>query len=686
MSNILVTTFGATWAVAAELLTIFSPGLLDLLKNNQKVVDFQKKLSENNKFRLDELWLICTQGETTDVALTQFKEWINHFVDTKLPLVRYLSLDKLTDLTNEEECRQMADFIYRTILKANHVKEDGKLILSLTGGRKTMSTDMQRAADLFGCDMLIHVAENNFRLREIIEFTTPLNPEEANKLFIVEVKTDKTKNIITEMVPAIATDDYPIEFSRKNSAQLSLYQEILKRLETSEYVHYNAYKTRTSRGLQSVFHGLQQLSPEKLKELDEEKPAYEWLKALPKTDLHCHFGGILHSDELVTVALANEKLITECAERHEAFRHWKEQIKKEVESRNTEVLKEYLTDKNRLRNLLFPEIQEPLVVSAFISAFQNDIELLDQIIFSNYQQDEKYRYIGIRKYEKLGDLQGSALLQNQNAIAAACQVLLRQCEEHNIKYLELRCSPCNYTRGGLTGREVVECMFDNLASHPNCDIRLIIIGSRHGDKQVFEKHVSLTLELLKDEKYQNFIVGFDVAGNEAIASPSELRVMMLPLLKECLHVTIHAGEDQPVENIWEAVYELNTDRVGHGLTLIENEVLLKRFRDRNIFIELCPSSNFQICDYNLRSKTYPLREYMTKGLKVTLNTDNPGISRTTITKEYQFMSEYAGLSKIEVLQLLRNSFQAVFLPKDEKKSLMLSIENELYKLIINPKA
>lgn len=686
MPTILVTTFGGTWAVAAELLAIFSPHQLDLLKNNPKIVDFQNKLSEYDKFQLEELWLICTQGETTDKALTQFNEWMKSFVNTELPLVRYLSLENLTDLTNEETCRQMTDFIYRTVLKANRAKEDGKLILSLTGGRKTMSTDMQRAADLFGCDMLIHVAENNFHISEINKFTTPLNQEDAKKLFIVEVETDKSKSIITEMTPVITTDDYPMEFSRNNSAQLNLYHEISNRLKTSEHVHYNAYINRTSPGLQSIFHGLQQLSPEKLKELDQEKPTYEWLKSLPKTDLHCHFGGILHIDELVTVALANEKLIKEYADKNERFRHWNEQIKNDVENRNADVLKDYLNDKNKLRNLLFPEIPEPLVVSAFISAFRDDTEYLDQIIFANYQQEDEFKYIGINKYENLGDLQGSALLQNTNTITAACKVLLRQCKEHNIQYLELRCSPCNYTRGGLTGREVVECMFDNLAHRSNCDIRLIIIGSRHGDKQVFEKHVDLTLELLRDEKHQKFIVGFDVAGNEAIASPSELRAMMLPLLKECLHITIHAGEDQPVENIWEAVYELNTDRVGHGLTLVENEDLMKRFRDRNIFIELCPSSNFQICDYNPRSKTYPLREYMDKGLKVTLNTDNPGISRTTITKEYQFMSGYADLSKIEVLQLLRNSFQAVFLPKDEKKRLMLSIENELFKLIINPKS
>ena len=72
---------------------------------------------------------------------------------------------------------------------------------------------------------------------------------------------------------------------------------------------------------------------------------------------------------------------------------------------------------------------------------------------------------------------------------------------------------------------------------------------------------------------------------------------------------------------------------------------------------------------------------MTEGLKVTLNTDNPGISRTSITNEYFFMAEYAKLTKLEIIQLLRNSFQGLFLSKNEKKQLIIKVEDELYRLI-----
>ena len=279
-------------------------------------------------------------------------------------------------------------------------------------------------------------------------------------------------------------------------------------------------------------------------------------------------------------------------------------------------------------------------------------------------------------------MQGTALLQSEASLRKAGELLLDYCHNQNIPYLELRCSPCNYTVGGLTEMDVIRILHKTFSADVQTDIRLIIIGSRHGKKEAFKRHVNLVLECRKDSELNNFIVGFDVAGDETVKSPAKLRKPLLPLLEECIKFTIHAGENQPVKNIWEAVYEINADRIGHGLTLAENPELLKRFKDRNIFIELCPSSNFQISDFNnSKGKEYPLRNYFDQGLKITINTDNPGISRTNISQEYLRATQIANLSKLEILQMIRNSFQGVFLSKDEKKELMIRVEDEIYKIL-----
>ena len=149
-------------------------------------------------------------------------------------------------------------------------------------------------------------------------------------------------------------------------------------------------------------------------------------------------------------------------------------------------------------------------------------------------------------------------------------------------------------------------------------------------------------------------------------------------MEKCSFITIHAGENQEVENIWEAVYHLNADRIGHGLTLGNNPKLMQRFRDKNIFLEMCPSSNEQIVGFN---NDYPLKEYLENGVKVTINTDNIGISRTNFSNEYIKASKMTGgLSIWAVLQTVRNSFKGAFLNYGTKQKLILKAEEEISKL------
>jgi adenosine deaminase len=127
-------------------------------------------------------------------------------------------------------------------------------------------------------------------------------------------------------------------------------------------------------------------------------------------------------------------------------------------------------------------------------------------------------------------------------------------------------------------------------------------------------------------------------------------------------------------------YGLSADRIGHGLKLLDKQELLKRFIDKNIGVEMCPSSNHQIVGY--RDKEYPLKEYLKRGLKVSVNTDNCGISRTTLSNEFMTAAELCGsLSQWDCLVLIRNSLSMMFADHETKQSLLRSFEDEIYKLL-----
>ena len=164
----------------------------------------------------------------------------------------------------------------------------------------------------------------------------------------------------------------------------------------------------------------------------------------------------------------------------------------------------------------------------------------------------------------------------------------------------------------------------------------------------------------------------------------------MPLLQRCARLTIHAGETDDASSIWEAVYLLGADRIGHGLTLKDKPELLQRFIDRRITLEMCPSSNFQIIGFrdnyapqSYSTTKYPLKDYLEQGLKVTVNTDNPGISRTDFTRELHRAARLTpgGLSAWEILQLVRNSFRATFVSHRISKELILKAEAEILEIL-----
>ena len=164
----------------------------------------------------------------------------------------------------------------------------------------------------------------------------------------------------------------------------------------------------------------------------------------------------------------------------------------------------------------------------------------------------------------------------------------------------------------------------------------------------------------------------------------------MPLHHHFMNITIHAGEMEEDDKIWQAIYLLHARRIGHGLKLINNPKMMGYVRDHSIAIEMCPSSNIQTngfrrFDHSEAGDTYPLKQYLDSGLTVTINTDNRGISATTLSNEYLEAARMTegGLSRWEILRLVKNGFKASFLPKDEKDRLLKRIDEEIFSLVLD---
>jgi adenosine deaminase/aminodeoxyfutalosine deaminase len=160
------------------------------------------------------------------------------------------------------------------------------------------------------------------------------------------------------------------------------------------------------------------------------------------------------------------------------------------------------------------------------------------------------------------------------------------------------------------------------------------------------------------------VVGIGIGGDEK-KGPAELfRKQYAYAGEHGLRLTAHAGESDGPEAIWGAL-NLGAERIGHGLTAIEDQELMEELATRQIPVEICLTSNLRTgCCVNLHD--HPVRRYFDQGLMITLNSDDPAMFGSTLNQEYELAQKEFGFSDEHMRELARNSFEASFLPAEKK--------------------
>ena len=168
------------------------------------------------------------------------------------------------------------------------------------------------------------------------------------------------------------------------------------------------------------------------------------------------------------------------------------------------------------------------------------------------------------------------------------------------------------------------------------------------------------------------VVGIGIGGDERHAVHEQFREVYEYAAKHGLRLTVHAGETVGPESIWGALRELKADRIGHGLHAIDDPELVRHLADKQIPVEVCITSNV-MTGCCARIEDHPVRKLFEAGVLVTLNTDDPDMFRTTLSREYQLAQEVFGFSEAELRELARNSFRASFLPEEKQRELLAMI-------------
>jgi len=164
------------------------------------------------------------------------------------------------------------------------------------------------------------------------------------------------------------------------------------------------------------------------------------------------------------------------------------------------------------------------------------------------------------------------------------------------------------------------------------------------------------------------VVGVDLAGDEANYPPG-LFSRALALAREGgLGVTVHAGEFAGPSSIWTAIYQLGARRIGHGIRAVEDRRLLDYLREQRITLEICPTSNVRLG--LVRSlAAHPLRRLIDAGVPVTINSDDPVLLDTDLSRELILVAQALALRDGALADFMAAAARAAFLPEEERQGL-----------------
>jgi adenosine deaminase/aminodeoxyfutalosine deaminase len=160
------------------------------------------------------------------------------------------------------------------------------------------------------------------------------------------------------------------------------------------------------------------------------------------------------------------------------------------------------------------------------------------------------------------------------------------------------------------------------------------------------------------------VVGFGIGGDERQAAPELFRDVYAYAATNGLRLTAHAGETAGPGSVWGAL-NLSAERIGHGFTASQDPELVEALSTRQVPVEVCITSNLRtsVCP---TITEHPVRNYFDQGVMVTLNTDDPAMFGTSLSREYKLAQDAFAFTDEHLRELARNSFEASFLPAEKK--------------------
>lgn len=257
-----------------------------------------------------------------------------------------------------------------------------------------------------------------------------------------------------------------------------------------------------------------------------------------------------------------------------------------------------------------------------------------------------------------------SLLQTPEGLAASVRLVLENMASQGVAYAELRFAPQLLGERGMSQDAAVLAAEEGLRGAP-VPANLILCCMRgEGNDAENDETVRVAREHLVET---GGVVALDLAGAEALYPTERYRALFARVRELGIPYTLHAGEAAGPESV-RCALEMGAVRIGHGVRAMEDSTLVEELAARGVTLEMCPTSNRQthaIPDM----AAYPLVEFLERGVRVTVNTDDMGVERTALPEEFAYLRREFGLTVGQERRIAENAIAAAFTTDEVRANL-----------------
>lgn len=265
--------------------------------------------------------------------------------------------------------------------------------------------------------------------------------------------------------------------------------------------------------------------------------------------------------------------------------------------------------------------------------------------------------------------------RSNDVVARIAREAVEDAAADNIHYMELRFTPmalCNVTKSPL--EDIVALVAETVCETAKaCGIQVKLIASmnRHESVEIGEKVMRAAIANM-----HKGVVALDLAGDEANFSALPFRSLFQQAREAGLGITIHAGEWNGANSVWDAIGNMNAKRIGHGIRALEDIAMINVLVEREIVLEVCPSSNYLsgIVD---SLDNHPLILLTDHDVLTTINTDDPSVCNVTLSEEIALTMTHIGLTLEDIKKYTLRAARAAFLPNAERDALVRQFQAAL---------